>query len=99
MSYKEKILIAEDERSISNFMSTILSSNGYDVIISDNGRDAYSMLTSHCPDLMILDLGLPDMDGMRLIGATREWSQMPIIVVSARTQEKDKVKALDLGGG
>ena len=78
---KEKILIVEDERSISNFMSTILTTNGYDVIISENGANAYTMITSHCPDLIILDLGLPDVDGLEIIRSVREWSQLPILVV------------------
>lgn len=94
---KEKIIIVEDEHSISNFMSAVLEANGYETIISENGRDAYAMITSHCPDLVILDLGLPDMDGQRIIRAVREWSQLPIIVISARTHERDKIEALDLG--
>ena len=94
---REKILIVEDEHSISNFMSTILSTNGYDVIVSESGSDAYTMITSHCPDLIILDLGLPDMDGLEIIRSVREWSQLPIIVVSARISERDKVEALDFG--
>ena len=61
------------------------------------GSEAYSLITSQCPDLVILDLGLPDMDGMNILRSVREWSSMPVIVVSARTHEKDKVEALDLG--
>ena len=97
MSFKEKILIVEDEKSIRNFISTVLTSNGYDVLIAGSGKEAYSMITSHCPDLVILDLGLPDIDGVRIIQAVREWTQLPIIVVSARTHERDKVEALDCG--
>ncbi|MBQ9031238.1 MAG: response regulator transcription factor [Parasporobacterium sp.] len=97
MPIREKILIVEDERTISNFMSTVLTSSGYDVLVSASGKEAYTMITSHCPDLVILDLGLPDTDGVRIIRAVREWSQLPIIVVSARIHEKDKVEALDLG--
>ena len=94
---RDRILIVEDEKSISSFMRTILEANGYDVLQAHSGADAYSMITSHCPDLVLLDLGLPDIDGMSIIPAVREWTQLPIIVVSARTHERDKVEALDLG--
>ena len=97
MAIKQKVLIVEDEHSIRNFVSTILTANNYDVIVAHNGAEAYSMLTSHCPDIVILDLGLPDMDGMKIIRSVREWSQLPIVVVSARTHERDKVEALDAG--
>jgi len=94
---KDRILIVEDEHNISNFISTILAANNYDTIIARNGAEAYTMVTSYCPELVILDLGLPDMDGMELIKAVREWVQTPIIVVSARMHERDKVQALDNG--
>lgn len=97
MAYKLKVLVIEDEHSIVSYLRAILTANGFDVITAKDGREAYSMLTSHCPDLMLLDLGLPDMDGMNLIHAARKWSQLPIVVVSARTQEQDKVAALDAG--
>ena len=97
MAYKEKVLIVEDEHSISSYLRTTLSAIGFDVVTSSTGEEAYSMLTSHCPDLVLLDLGLPDMDGMKVIQAVRRWSQLPIIVVSARAQERDKVEALDAG--
>lgn len=97
MAYKQKVLVIEDEHSIVSYLRAILTANGFDVITAKDGREAYSMLTSHCPDLMLLDLGLPDMDGMNLIHAARKWSQLPIVVVSARTQEQDKVAALDAG--
>ena len=94
---KETVLVVEDENNISNFMSTILTANGYDVIRAKTGSEAFAMMTSHCPDVILLDLGLPDMDGLQLIKSFREWSRAPIIVVSARTHEKEKVNALDLG--
>ena len=97
MEIRHKILIVEDETRIANFMCAILSANGYDPLIAVTGREAQSMLTSHCPDLVILDLGLPDADGLDIIRAAREWTLIPIIVVSARTQERDKVAALDAG--
>ena len=93
----EHILIVEDERSISGFIKTVLVSNGYEVVLAHSGTEAFSMVSSHCPDLVVLDLGLPDIDGMDIIEAIREWTQLPIIVVSARTLEKDKVEALDKG--
>ena len=97
MSLKDKVLVVEDERSISNFISAILEANNYDVITARTGQDAYSMITSHCPDVVILDLGLPDMDGTNILKSVREWSTMPVIVVSARDRERDKVECLDLG--
>ncbi|MBO7423446.1 MAG: response regulator transcription factor [Oscillospiraceae bacterium] len=97
MNIRDKILIVEDERSISGFIKTVLVSNGYEVVLAHSGTEAFSMVSSHCPDLVVLDLGLPDLDGMDIIEAIREWTQLPIIVVSARTLEKDKVEALDKG--
>ena len=97
MNIRDKILIVEDERSITNFLRTILTSNDYDVIIARSGAEAYSMITSHCPDLIVLDLGLPDIDGLQIIKSVREWTLLPIVVVSARAHERDKVEALDLG--
>ena len=94
---RDKILIAEDEKNISSFISAILTVNNYDTIIARSGAEACSMTISHCPDLVILDLGLPDMDGQVIIQTVREWTCLPIIVVSARTHEKDKVLALDAG--
>ena len=97
MKLKDKVLVVEDEQNISNFISTVLTANGFDVLMAQTGAEAISMITSHCPDLIILDLGLPDMDGMNILKEVRSWSSLPIIVVSARTHEHDKVMALDLG--
>ena len=97
MNIREKILIVEDEKSIAHFISTILNSNDYETLLARSGSEAKTMISSHCPDLVILDLGLPDMDGMKILQGVREWSAMPVIVVSARTHERDKVEALDLG--
>lgn len=94
---KQTVIIVEDESNISNFMSAILTANGYHVLRAVNGKEALLLISSHCPDVVLLDLGLPDMDGLELIRSVREWSQVPVIVVSARMQEKDKVAALDLG--
>ena len=97
MKLKDKVLIVEDEQSISNFISTVLSANGYDTLTASSGKEALSMISSHCPDLIILDLGLPDIDGIEILREVRSWSNLPVIVVSARTHERDKVTALDMG--
>ena len=97
MYQRVSVLIIEDEKSICDFISKTLSGSGYKVITAANGRDGMALITSSLPDLVLLDLGLPDMDGIEIIKQTRKWSSMPIIVISARTQEKEKVKALDAG--
>ena len=97
MEIKDRVLVVEDDKRISNFIKTVLEANNYDVIVAQTGAEAYSMVTSQCPDVVILDLGLPDMDGMKILQGVREWSAMPVIVVSARTHERDKVEALDAG--
>ncbi len=97
MYQKISILIIEDEKSICDFISKTLSQHDYRVSVANNGRDGLTMITSALPDLVLLDLGLPDIDGMEVIKKTREWSSLPIIVISARIQEKEKVAALDAG--
>ena len=97
MAVRGKVLIVEDDRAICSFMRRVLEANGYESIIVGTGREALSMLTSHCPDVVILDLGLPDMDGMEVLEQLRTWSLMPVVVVSARTDEREKVRALDAG--
>lgn len=91
------VLVVEDELVISNFLCAILTAEGYKVINADSGRTAISMAASHCPDLVLLDLGLPDMDGMDVLKEVRGWYDKPIIVVSARLYEDEKVQALDAG--
>ena len=97
MNNKFKVLIIEDEINISNFIKTILETNGYQVLHAKNGENGKTMFLSHRPDIVILDLGLPDIDGTEVIKAARETAGTPIIVLSARTSEADKVMALDLG--
>ena len=97
MEIRDRILIIEDDKRINSFYKTVMAANNYDAIFAHTGTEAYSMITSQCPDVVILDLGLPDMDGMESLQKVREWSSMPVIVVSARTHEKDKVAALDMG--
>ena len=90
-------MVVEDEKSIAHFISSVLSANGYEAMQARSGSEALSMISSHCPDLIILDLGLPDMDGLEILRQLRSWSSLPVVVVSARSHEKDKVTALDLG--
>ena len=97
MKIKDKVLIVEDDKNIRSFLQAILEANDYEVILTQTGAEAYSLITSQCPDVVLLDLGLPDMDGMKILETVRGWSAMPIIVVSARDRERDKVEALDKG--
>ena len=92
-----KLLLVEDEKNICDFISTSLSAQDYRISTAHTGKEALPIITSQCPDLILLDLGLPDMDGMEIIRQVRTWSSVPIIVLSARTQEQEKVRALDLG--
>ena len=94
---KYKILVVEDDRSIQGMIQTILETSGYQVLTAQRCQQGILMLSSHVPDLVVLDLGLPDMDGEEFIRVTRGSSMIPIIVLSARTDEQDKVSALDLG--
>lgn len=97
MKIKDKILVVEDDKNIRSFLQAILEANNYEVVLTQTGQEAYSLITSQCPDVILLDLGLPDMDGMKILETVRGWSAMPIIVVSARDRERDKVEALDKG--
>ena len=94
---KYKILVVEDDRNILSMIQTVLDTNGYQVLTAQRCQQGILMLSSHVPDLVVLDLGLPDMDGEEFIRITRRSSMIPIIVLSARTEEQDKVSALDLG--
>ena len=91
------LLIVEDDERIRNYMKTILTTCDYAVLETGNARTALSIIASHSPDLVLLDLGLPDGDGIDMLRSIREWSQVPVIVVSARGHERDKVAALDGG--
>ena len=94
---KFKILVVEDDRNILSMIQTVLDTNGYQVITAQRCQQGILMLSSHVPDLVVLDLGLPDMDGEEFIRVARGSSMIPIIVLSARVDEKDKILALDLG--
>ena len=97
MAAKIKVMIIEDEDAISNFIAMTLKANDYAPLLAKTASEALSMIPSHCPDLILLDLGLPDMDGMEILKKIREWSATPVIIVSARGEEADKVEALDFG--
>ncbi len=97
MMHKLSVLVIEDEKSICDFIGRILGSHDYKVTTANTGKDGLAVLTSNLPDLVLLDLGLPDMDGIEIVKKTREWSSIPIIVISARVQEREKVAALDAG--
>ena len=96
MTHKLSILLVEDEKNICDFISTSLSAQDYRISTAHTGKEALPIITSQCPDLILLDLGLPDMDGMEIIRQVRTWSSVPIIVLSARTQEQEKVRAPEL---
>lgn len=91
------ILVVEDDASIRNLMSTTLKMNDYRYQLAENGKTALMEVTSHNPDIILLDLGLPDMDGVDVIRNIRSWSNVPIIVISARSEDNDKIEALDAG--
>ena len=92
-----KLLIVEDDSNIRTFLRTMLEAEDYQVLCAADCRTGISMFSSHCPDLVILDLGLPDLDGTEFIPYARQYTQAPILVLSARTTDTDKVSALDLG--
>lgn len=97
MQKKITILFIEDEKNILTFVSAILKKHNYKVLTASTGAEGIQLINSNCPDLILLDLGLPDMDGQLIIPTVREWTNCPIIVISARTNEREKVKALDYG--
>ncbi len=97
MNPKINILLIEDDKSIGSFITTALENYGYRVTTAFTGKEGLSLSASICPDVTLLDLGLPDLDGIEVLKQLRTWSSTPIIVISARTKEQDKVQALDLG--
>lgn len=97
MKNKPCILVVEDDKPIRNFITTSLEAQGFKYIETDKGKEAIALTLSYNPDLIILDLGLPDIDGIEVIGKVRELSKIPIIIVSARENERQKVEALDKG--
>lgn len=93
------ILVVEDDPSIRKLITTTLKAHEYRYLSAANGQSAILEASSHNPDIVLLDLGLPDMDGVEIIRKIRAWSNMPIIVISARSEDSDKIEALDAGGG
>ena len=94
---KPLILVVEDDAPVRNLITTTLKAHDYKFITAQNGNNAIMESSSHNPDIVLLDLGLPDMDGVEVIERIRTWSDMPIIVISARSEDKDKIDALDAG--
>ncbi len=94
---KPLILVVEDDAPVRNLITTTLKAHEYKYITAQNGNNAIMEASSHNPDIVLLDLGLPDMDGVEVIERIRTWSDMPIIVISARSEDKDKIDALDAG--
>jgi two-component system KDP operon response regulator KdpE len=92
-----KVLVIEDDKSINNFLKILIKTNNYQYINAENGINGISLFMTNNPDIILLDLGLPDIDGMEVLTHIRNTSDIPIIVISARGQEKEKVMALDLG--
>lgn len=94
---KPLILVIEDDNSVKNLITMTLKTHDYRYITAMNGNDAVLEASSHNPDIVLLDLGLPDIDGVDVIRRIRTWSNMPIIVISARSEDTDKIEALDAG--
>jgi two-component system KDP operon response regulator KdpE len=92
-----RILVIEDDPPIRRFLNAALSNAGYEVVEAETGQKGLNQIIARPPDLIVLDLGLPDMDGMQLVDRVRGWSQLPIIILSARDREDDKVNALNAG--
>ena len=94
---KLQILVVEDDAPVRNLITTTLKAHDYKHIIAENGEEAIRQASTCNPDIVLLDLGLPDMDGVEVIKKIRTWSNMPIIVISARSEDSDKIEALDNG--
>ncbi len=94
---KPLILVVEDDNSVKNLITTTLKAHDYRYLSASNGEMAIMDASSHNPDIILLDLGLPDIDGIEVISKIRSWSNVPIIVISARSEDTDKIEALDAG--
>ena len=97
MNKTSTILVVEDDSAVRNLISTTLQAHNYKYLLASNGETAILEASSHNPDIILLDLGLPDIDGIEIIKKVRSWSNMPIIVISARSEDSDKIEALDVG--
>jgi two-component system, OmpR family, KDP operon response regulator KdpE len=96
-AHRPLIIVVEDEQAIRHFLRTGLTAHGYEVLEADSGKLGLSLASARSPDLLILDLGLPDIDGVDVVKQVRHWSHAPIIVLSARSDERDKVETLEAG--
>lgn len=94
---KSSILVVEDDKPVRNLITTTLKAHEYTYYYAENGDQAIRSIRQYDPDIILLDLGLPDMDGQQIIEKVRSWSNVPIIVISARSEDADKIKALDAG--
>ena len=92
-----RVLVVDDEPAIRRFLHTALAGHGYSLFEASSGQEGLSAVVAHRPDLVLLDLGLPDMDGIEVTRRLREWTQIPIIIVTVQEQEAAKVAALDMG--
>ncbi len=97
MANRQQILLIEDEKNIGNFIESILTGQDYKVLRAYDGKTGLAVFNSYGPDLVLLDLGLPDIDGMDVLSQIRSYSAVPVIILSARVKEEEKVKALDAG--
>lgn len=97
MNPKINILLIEDDKSICNFITTSMENSEYRVTSVHTGKEGVSLAANLCPDVILLDLGLPDIDGMEVLSRVRTWTETPVIIISARTKEQEKVAALDAG--
>ena len=97
MNNKANIIVIEDEPQIRRFLRTALTSEGYQVAEAETGKQGLAEAATRKPDMIILDLGLPDMDGVEVVRELRAWSSVPVVILSARSQENDKISALDAG--
>jgi two-component system KDP operon response regulator KdpE len=96
-AHEPLVLVVEDESAVLRFLRATLATHGHRLIEAGSGAEALRMASQHVPDVVLLDLGLPDMDGLEVLRRLREWTRVPILVISARGQERDKVLALDAG--
>jgi two-component system KDP operon response regulator KdpE len=94
---RQRVLVVDDEAAIHRFLRPALAANGYEVLRADTGEAALQMIATQVPDVVVLDLGLPDMDGKEVLRRLRAWSQLPVVILSARDREAEKIEALDMG--